>query len=346
MTTVHIPVNPFTTDTARLSVAKIIDRDAELLKLREALLLHRENVLVVGESGIGKTCLLRKFRNELQAQNAVSILMVEIGPDALSEGASKFLANVTLRIFSAAAARLFNLSPSALLTGLMSEMDITRRTKSKLNHFLKLFALIRPDVTKLTISRTNDAGVSFGASVKLAETMSTTRDVGGLSSFEFMELTAELLQILAQDGITQVVVFGDEANHLKPETEVELILHNLEAFAERNVLFVLTMRPDLLRATSALHAAFPSLCEVAAFSYEKLEELLRAYALCECSATHVSFSESIAQEVLQVSQGHPRQVQILGQKMWARAFAAERAIATVEDLLHAIREVYTLSPRL
>jgi len=165
MTKAHVPVNPFSTDTAKLAVTKIIDRDPELEKMRAAILLQRENMLVVGESGIGKTCLLRKFRGELHAQNGASMLMVEIGPEALSEGASRFLPNVTLRIFSAAAARLFNLSPSALLTSLMSEMDVSRRTKSKLNHFLKLFALIRPDASKLTVSRTNDDVVPFSVEI-------------------------------------------------------------------------------------------------------------------------------------------------------------------------------------
>ncbi len=102
MTKAHVPVNPFSTDTAKLAVTKIIDRDPELEKMRAAILLQRENMLVVGESGIGKTCLLRKFRGELHAQNGASMLMVEIGPEALSEGASRFLPNVTLRIFSAA----------------------------------------------------------------------------------------------------------------------------------------------------------------------------------------------------------------------------------------------------
>jgi ABC-type cobalamin/Fe3+-siderophores transport system ATPase subunit len=57
--------NPFTIETNSLPLGKIVDRQAEVEELHTSVEQRKENVLLLGENGIGKTCLLRKLRYEL-----------------------------------------------------------------------------------------------------------------------------------------------------------------------------------------------------------------------------------------------------------------------------------------
>ena len=53
--------NAFSLDTARIPVDRIVDRKAQIEFLNDRVIHNRENVLITGSYGVGKTCLLRKF---------------------------------------------------------------------------------------------------------------------------------------------------------------------------------------------------------------------------------------------------------------------------------------------
>ena len=72
------PQNPFTIDTSRLQLGQIIDRTLELQKLYNVVLSRQENILLTGQHGIGKTCLLKKFRSSIAGEKKEQFLLVEL----------------------------------------------------------------------------------------------------------------------------------------------------------------------------------------------------------------------------------------------------------------------------
>jgi GTPase SAR1 family protein len=343
---VHLFSNPFSIDTPKLPVSKIIDRSAELSSLREAL-ARRENVLLVGENGVGKTCLLRKLRAEFVTRYGPACLLVEMDVESLSGGADRFLPSVVLRLFDAAWTRVFKKPQSDLLESLSGEIAIEEHLKKRLHHFLQLFRLVRPAKTNLTALQSREGGASLIATTKIGESFAANREIGSLSGSEFLDLTTELLGILREDGVTQVIIFGDEANHIKPETETAIISQNLEAFSARDVQFVLTIKPELLQTVHAMKAAFPAVHEIEAFAdWEPVRDLFEVYSLCDdCSEAHVKFDEAVIRQLWRIARGRPRQIQMLGQRIWQRVEAEQRNTVTLEDLLNTVTDVYLLAPR-
>src|SRR5947209_8494136 len=82
-------VNPFSLDTVRIPVSRIVDRQRQIAYLREHVVTNGANVLVTGEFGIGKTCLLRKFRAGLHDDYGSKVLLIEMEMRRLSRDASE-----------------------------------------------------------------------------------------------------------------------------------------------------------------------------------------------------------------------------------------------------------------
>jgi len=341
----HDIANPFTVDTPNIAIAKIIDRSHELNEVRTAV-LRRESVLVVGRNGVGKTCMLRKLRHEVGATRP-GHLFVHLNVHDLAKGAEFFLPATVQAIFDAAWTRLFGRPPSERLYALDGAVDIEEHLKKRLHHYLQMFRILRPSSTAFAAARKNDLSVAKLVAGTLGETYSATRTVGELKPNECLELTAELVGMLKEDDIDQVVVFGDEANHINPQTEIDIIKQNLEAFAASDVQFVLTMRDDAFAQASAIKNAFPCVVALDPFrTAQHVRELLESYVPCpDCAEVHISFSDGTSEKIHGITGGHPREIQLLCQKAWQNAVSANRDTIGPAELLAAVLELYRLEMR-
>ncbi len=93
--------NPFSLDTARLPIDRIVDRERQIEYLNQRVIDGRENVLVLGPFGIGKTCLLRKFRSGLAEEQAPRTLLIEMEMRRVSSDPGEFLSDVLMKLLTA-----------------------------------------------------------------------------------------------------------------------------------------------------------------------------------------------------------------------------------------------------
>jgi hypothetical protein len=130
---------------------------------------------------------------------------------------------------------------------------------------LEMYRLVRPSSITAALEEHNAIGFDKLIKATKEEKVSKTVTRGDLVSDEFISLTSELLSALSGKGIDRTIIFGDEANHIDPNIETDIIKRNFEVFAEGNVQFVLTARQEVISEFSQLRDAFPAFLEVKPF---------------------------------------------------------------------------------
>lgn len=342
----HDLVNPFSLETGSLAVEKIIDRTDEIDRIEKAL-RRQQSVLVVGENGVGKTCMLRKLRHDLSRKDGAP-LFVQLDVQSLARGSEYFLQTVVDHIFDAVWEDVLGVPLANRLSILLGDASVPRNVKKqRFEQYVKLFRLSRQKSSAEAEMKGKSVGLTMLAGANLNESTTKTQTFGELTPNDFLALAAQLMAFLHDSGVDQVVVFGDEANHIKAETELDIIRYNVEAFSAHHVQFVLTMRRDVYDRTPDVGRVFSHLSELAPFPrHEDVQELLDHYASCApCGERHVPFGADAAWKIHQITRGMPRQVQALCLAAWDNARAAGRHEVTSADLDRAMFALYKLEPR-
>jgi len=271
--------NPFTLDTVRLPLEKIINRDEQVEFLNDRILNRKENLLLTGQFGIGKTCLLRKFRGQLDPEQAKQTLLIEMEMGRVSSDASGFLADVLLELIGVFWGEVLKRPCTDLIKAVSNPRSITEAILPQVRRVLDLYRILRPEKEESRLQSKNVAGVDKILKATKEESISKRIIRGDLTPSEFVGLADELLIALRQEGIERTIVFGDEANHIDPGLEIELFQRNFEIFAKRNVQFVFTAKADVLEKVPRLRDAFPAWLNLGGFKDPSiLNEVIRKSA--------------------------------------------------------------------
>lgn len=116
--------------------------------------------------------------------------------------------------------------------------------------------------------------------------------IGKLIPSEFIHITIELLDILKSRGVKQVIIYGDEANHINPDLQVYIFVKSFEVFSERNVQFMLTAREETIAKIPKLKEAFSIVLTLQGFTEMKLlDEMIDTYVAYQSDQNTLAFSE-------------------------------------------------------
>jgi DNA polymerase III delta prime subunit len=340
-------INPFSLDTVRLPSERIVDRETQIDYLNDRVIGNSENVLVVGPFGIGKTCLLRKFRSTLQQNFADQTLIIEMEMRRVSADPSDFLSDVLLKLLGVFWEQVLKRPFSELIRSVTSQSDVRERIMPQVKAVLELYRLLRPTSVTAEIEEHNAIGLEKFVRATKEERISRNVVRGDLQPPEFVSLDNEILAALSKEGIKRTIIFGDEANHIDPDVETDIIRRNFEVFASRNVQFVLTANMDIVQRVPHLRDAFPAWIEVRPFEDRRVfEELITVYS---ATGDVPKFTPSSRQFIWEISRGNPREIQRLCQESVTLAIARARAggseLVDLEILMETIPRLYELKPK-
>jgi hypothetical protein len=338
-------VNHFSLDTVRLPLDRIIDRERQMAFLNYHVLTNNENVLITGPFGIGKTCLLRKFRAGIR-NNISNTLMVKMEMRRVSADASDFLSDVLLNLIGVFWEQILNRPYSELIRAVTNPADVRELVMPQVKRVLELYRIIRPENLAADLEEKNVVGLDKFVKATKEERIARKVERGDLRPSEFVSLAAEILEALREKGFERTIIFGDEANHIDPDIEIDIIRRNFEVFASKNVQFVLTAQANILQRVPHLKDAFPAWLDVKPFDNPKvLEDFITVYS----SGKSPSFSPRCRELIWEISGGHPREIQRICQECAARAILRAEVGGSLEIgcdiLVEAITQLYELRPR-
>jgi hypothetical protein len=183
---------------------------------------------------------------------------------------------------------------------------------------------------------------------KTSEKYSRSFDRGLLRPSEFIQLAGELTEILKSKGVTQIIVFGDEANHVSPNVEMELFRSNFEAFSEKNVQFVFAANPRAIESVPKLKEIFPLNVELRGFADSKdLQELINLYLPnYSDNSNEIIYSENAQQRIWQVSNGHPREIQRICRRSYELAIQRKILKIDTELIFDACLDLYDITSKI
>jgi len=258
-----------------------------------------------------------------------------------------FLGAVLLKLLGSFWGQVLKRPHSELVKAVTSPADIREYVIPQVKMVLDMYRMVRPSSITAALEEHNALGLDKIVKATKEEKISKTIVRGDLIPDEFISLAGELLSALREKGIDRTIIFGDEANHIDPNIETEIIRRNFEVFAGGNVQFVLTARPEVLKEVSHLRDAFPGFLELKPFEDASvLDDLLALYSSGSGSP---SFSSDSRHLLWQVTQGHPTEIQRLCQSCVACAISRARAGKPYEvDLacsVEALLTSYTFHPK-
>ena len=340
-------VNHFSLDTVRLPLDRIIDRERQLAFLNDRVINNYENVLITGPFGIGKTCLLRKFRDGLRKNNASQILIIKMEMRRVSADMSDFLSDVLLKLIGVFWEQILNRPYSELIRAVTSPTDVRELVMPQVKRVLELYRIVRPENLTADLEEKNIFGLDKVVKATKEERIGRKVERGDLRPSEFISLATEILEALRDKGFKRTVIFGDEANHIDPDIEIDIIRSNFEVFASKNVQFVLTAQAEILQRVPHLKDAFPAWLDVKPF--ENLKILEQFIAVYSADGKVPSFSPRCRELIWEISGGHPREIQRICQECVTRAILRAEAGGDPEIgcdiLVETMAQIYELRPR-
>jgi len=275
------------------------------------------------------------------------ILLVELEMLGMTATPGEFLFDLIIKLFAVAYNCITGKPFSTLLRSQSSHRDVSTALTPALGEFINLYRTFKAKESASNLHDTHTIGASLGLSAKKEERIGASWTTGELSTGEQLLIAYELLEILSDKGYSRVIVFGEEANHVSPDIEIDLYRSNFEAFSARNLQFVFTGNPALFDKIPHFHELFPNVIELRGFADHRImEELLDTYcSILERNGASISFPPKTRDVLWMISNGVPREVQRVCQA--AVDFALENLESEIspEVILRTCVDIYSFVPR-
>jgi hypothetical protein len=160
----------------------------------------------------------------------------------------------------------------------------------------------------------------------------------GLKPWEYAELMGDVPTLLKENSDKRVLIFADEANHIDPALQVDVLRSSLDSFLRRDVQFVFTARADVLQRVPSLKEAFPKVLALQGFSDQsKLNDLINLYLAGDAEA--IAFADRAVQRIWELGKGHPARLQRLCQETYSFAQRENASEVSVDHVFDAALKI-------
>ena len=321
--------NPFSVQTNNLPLEKIIDRENELDDLLTSVVERCENVLLLGDNGIGKTCLLRKLRHKLQSLNGGGPEIIEVEAREIRKDSTDFMERILSSLFKHSWSKLAGKPFTELMFGLSIPEDIEYIGVPAVRTLMRLYQHFRSDFVAKDTKTSSSLGANAIVKAHRQKDRAQSFRQEGLKPWEYTELMGEVLVLLRERTASRVLIFADETNHIDPELQVDIFRSNLDSFLRRDVQFIFTARKDVLQQVPSLRDAFLKVFVLEGFPDKAtFMSLIGLYLAGEDSP--VPFSDRALDRIWTLTTGHPTRLQRLCQESYTVA-QKEKALEVAID---------------
>ncbi len=222
-----------------------LDREIELQQCLLSLIQHRNNVLIRGKKGVGKTFMLRRLSYEIDKLDdfkSVNVHLAHLMSYDTNNALHEFPVRVLTQLCISAWKDIIGKSFLELEQGI-SYRESHAITQSKIE--IILLDIYHRLLSK-SIRESSEWNDKIGASAVLFTSKSQARsrefERGGMQPHQFVEYL-EILQneVFMPSGVRNLVVFCDEANLLSLENQEQILARYFEVFLTKKIQFVFSI---------------------------------------------------------------------------------------------------------
>ena len=302
--------NPFYETNARsLTLEAIlsmrVDRDTELSQCIQAVVNKRNNVLIYGDRGVGKTFLLRLIQKELNKNDEVFAAFVETSAlcsFGTEDPVASFSRLLLLQFCTCIWKDILGKSYLDLRETLDEEkQDITLRNITE-KTTQRVYAHLMTHQRQAQHQIFNTIGFSAGVKGEKKEQISHQKQQADVLPFEFVEFAQELSKnVLLPKGKKRTIILCDEANLLPSFFQEEILERYFGLFCAQQFQFVFVAgllpwhdrsMPDCFETTIELNG-FTAISDLQGF-------------ISRVNTTDISIHEDSISLLHERFKGHPR----------------------------------------
>lgn len=228
--------------------SRCADRREELQYCASVLTNSRNNLVLFGERGVGKTFFVRLLASELNAGNkgvfAVSLDMFNaVHPGGLS--GDRFGQALLLVLIARIWRDLFSLPYESLVSKAgWGAREISARGPQRI--LRRIHDCVRGSRTQVVLRDSSSVGASAVIQGERKEEQEQTLEMPGILPYEFAEYVQDIIEnVLAPKGVSKVIALCDETNQFRIEEQKRIVEGNIEVFRNSGVQFLYVMSVGL-----------------------------------------------------------------------------------------------------
>lgn len=317
-----------------------VARDNELFQIENSTLSKRQNVLISGSRGMGKTFLIYYSYHQLIAHaddTYLSVLNIAgLAQYSPLDSASAFTRAVLLQLCREVWTKVKKRPYSELRETLKEgPHDIVLRDgPSKV--VARIYRYLMQIERSQQVERASSLGFSAGAKGDKKARSLTTAKQSDILPFEFFEFLNEIkTEVLEPMGKKKFVFLVDEGNYLPAYDQSEILHRYLDVFTANNVQFVFSISEDVEPHASEFVLGFDNKIRLAGLQVEHTEELLEKYKIHSSMILPDELPELLYAEF----SGHPRATIAASSRAQEASHSEGSFNVSMTHALNAIREV-------
>jgi hypothetical protein len=313
-----------------------VNRTDEVEYCKKVLFKDRGNLLVLGKWRIGKTSLITKLIELIEAESKPKLLPVRIDLAAYFDRAiANFLEDLLIHMCATVGKVVFDKEYSEMLCDLGAGEDLFGAGYKRLR---RIFEMAR--ATQAVRGRQTKSSVGLDSLVKGAREEGDTASfqVGRLFSYEFINLAKEVAQICNSHGFERIIVFADEANKIAASKTTDIFGEFFQVFASEPLQFVFAAAPQATSESPSIRDIFANELELGNFdSKDALIELLKTYYSADFRMMYpeIPFENDALDRIWTLTDGHPYLIQLLCDRSLQAAGARRAKLVSEMDVLNS-----------